>query len=112
LASASKAPGSAVKLDHPRTGLYLSHLVVADVDEHRAWAGVRFSLRTDVLRFVAAAKGRKDNDNLLAVLCARSDIDAEFSLYPRGATTGISDRGLMPTSAARLVLASGWFETL
>jgi hypothetical protein len=85
---------------------------IEDVDEHRAWAGVRFASRSDVLRFVASAKGRRDNDNLLVELCAQSDVDAEFSLYPRGATTGINDRGLMPTSAARLVLASGWFNTL
>jgi hypothetical protein len=85
---------------------------VPDRDEHRAWAGIGFGSREDVLRFVAAAKGCKDNANLLAALCDRPDIDADFKPYPGGASADIRDHGLMPTSAARLVLASGWLETL
>jgi hypothetical protein len=85
---------------------------IEDVDEHRAWAGVRFGARSDVLQFVARAKGHKDNENILEEAAGGSDVSAEVELYPGGTTTGIRDRGLMPTSAARLVLASGWFETL
>ncbi len=85
---------------------------IEDIDEHRAWAGIRFVSRADVLRFVASAKGRWDNKNLLEELCAKDDVDAELALYPHKTATGLGDRGLMPTSAARLVLASGWFETL
>jgi hypothetical protein len=84
---------------------------IEDIDEHRAWAAIKFASRADGLRFVASAKGRHDNRNLLEELCSRPDIDAEFARYPRGATAGVRDRGLMPTSAARLVLATGWFET-
>lgn len=85
---------------------------VEDIDEHRAWAGIKFTSRADVLRFVASAKGRHDNGNLLEELCSQSDINAKIELYAGGATASIRDRGFMPTSAARLVLASGWFETL
>jgi hypothetical protein len=85
---------------------------VEDIDEHRAWAGIRFASRADVLRFVASAKGRHDNGNLLEELCSQPGIDAEISIYAGGASASIRDRGLMPTSAARMVLASGWFETL
>lgn len=86
--------------------------LVRDREEHRAWAGVHFAARTDVLRFVAAANGREEGTNLLAELCNRDDIHATLEPYPGGATTHIRDRGLMPTSAARLVLGSGWLESL
>jgi hypothetical protein len=85
---------------------------VRDREEHRAWAGIHFGSRADVLRFVAAARGREDTTNLLAELCNREDIDAKLALYPGGMTTSIRDRGLMPTSAARLVLGSGWLASL
>jgi hypothetical protein len=85
---------------------------IQDRDEHRAWAGIRFASRGDVLGFVAAAKERTDNTNLLMELCERDDIHAEAKFYPGGPGGEIRDLGLMPTSAARLVLASGWFETL
>ncbi len=86
--------------------------LVRDREEHRAWAGVQFGTRADVLRFVAAARGREDAPNLLAELCNREDIDAKLELYPGGVTASIRDRGLMPTSAARLVLGSGWLASL
>ncbi len=85
---------------------------IQDRDEHRAWAGIRFASRGDVLGFVAAAKERTDNTNLLVELCEWDDIHAEVEFYPGGPGGEIRDLGLMPTSAARLVLASGWFETL
>jgi hypothetical protein len=85
---------------------------VRDREEHRAWAGVHFGTRTDVLRFVAAARGREGAPNLLAELCNREDINAEYEPYPDGVTASIRDCGLMPTSAARLVLGSGWLASL
>jgi hypothetical protein len=86
--------------------------LVRDREEHRAWAGIRFGSRADVLRFVVAARGRHDATNLLAELCDRKDIDAELAFYPGGVTASIRDLGLMPTSAARLVLGSSWLSSL
>jgi hypothetical protein len=107
---------AACRLNIPLTAVWAGLKEVAGVpdrDEHRAWAGISFGSRADVLRFVAAAKGRHDQPNLLAELCDRPDIDADLKGYPHGGSSvGIHDRGLMPTSAARLVLASAWFETL
>lgn len=84
---------------------------VRDREEYRAWAGIRFGSRADVLRFVAAAKGH-GAPNLLIALCDRDDIDAELAPYAGGMTASVRDRGLMPTSAARLVLGSGWLASL
>ncbi|MGO9761524.1 MAG: hypothetical protein ACLP1Q_09745 [Solirubrobacteraceae bacterium] len=85
---------------------------IRDRDEHRAWAGCRFTDREDVLRFVAAARGRSGNIDLLQHLSREAAGRVEMQLYPGGAVDNIRDRGLMPTSAARLVLGSAWLSTL
>jgi hypothetical protein len=85
---------------------------IRDRHEHRAWAGCRFATRDDVLRFVAAALGRRENANLLSDLSNHPDINTTIELFPGGRTKDVQDRGLMPTSAARLALASAWFCTL
>jgi hypothetical protein len=81
---------------------------IPDREEHRAWAGCHFPDRAGVLRFVAAAKGRNDSANMLEELCAAAG-KVELEMYPRSASH-IRDRGLMPTSPARLVLGSAWLE--
>ena len=79
---------------------------IRDRDEHSAWAGVCFPSRTHLLGFLAAAPRRRDNIDLLVNLATA--VGAELQFFPGGASTGISDFGLMPTSAARLYLGSGW----
>lgn len=80
---------------------------IRDRDEHRAWAGCRFATRDALLRFVVATRGRKENSNLLQELCDAVD-GVELCMYPKSATH-LRDRGMMPTSQARLVLGSAWF---
>jgi hypothetical protein len=94
---------TACRLNIPLTAVWASldeSAGMQDRDEHRAWAGIRFDSRDDVLGFVAAAKERDDNANLLANLCGRGDIHAEAKFYPGGPSGEIRDLGLMPTSAA------------
>ncbi len=83
---------------------------IRDRDEHLAWAGCRFADREALLRFVATAKGRTANIDLLRDLCSMSQDQVEMNPYPGGATSQVRDQGLMPTSAARLVLGSAWLE--
>ncbi len=85
---------------------------IRDRDEHAAWAGVHFENREQVLRFVAAGRGRRDNEDLLRGLAHEAGGGVEVRPYPGGAVENVHDRGLMPTSAARLVLASAWLDSL
>ncbi len=79
---------------------------IPDRDEHAAWAGVRFASRSQVLAFMAAARSRSENTDLLRELT--ESVNAEINFFPEGASEGIPDYGLMPTSAARLYLGSTW----
>ncbi|HEX3510042.1 MAG TPA: hypothetical protein VHT27_02975 [Solirubrobacteraceae bacterium] len=79
---------------------------IRDRDEHIAWAGIRFNSREHLLGFLAKARGRRDNVDLLSD--AAADVGAEISYYPGASSSGIADYGLMPTSAARLYLGSAW----
>jgi hypothetical protein len=85
---------------------------IRDREEHRSWAGCHFTDRDDVLRFVAAARGRHHKTNLLKDLYREAGSRIDLQFYPGGAVDNVWDRGLMPTSAARLVLGSAWLESL
>jgi hypothetical protein len=79
---------------------------IRDRDEHSAWAGIHFASRSQLLGFLAAARGRRDNVDLLVHLAGVADAELEF--YPGAASSEIPDFGLMPTSAARLYLGTQW----
>jgi hypothetical protein len=79
---------------------------IRDRDEHAAWAGVRFASRSQVLAFMVGARSRWENTDLLSELA--KSVSAEIDFFPEGASEGIPDYGLMPTSAARLYLGSTW----
>jgi hypothetical protein len=79
---------------------------IRDRDEHAAWGGIRFASRSHLLGFLAAGRRRRENVDLLVDLT--SAVGAELEFFPDGASSGIPDFGLMPTSAARLYLGSDW----
>lgn len=85
---------------------------IRDRSEHQSWAGCRFASRDDVMRFVVAARGQVSNTNLLAELVEQREIHAKIEFYPGGIVDETTDLGLMPSSAARLVLGSAWLDTL
>jgi hypothetical protein len=79
---------------------------IRDRDEHAAWAGIRFPSRSHLLGFLAAGRRRRENVDLLVDLT--DAVGAEIEFFPGGASSGLTDFGLMPTSAARLYLGSDW----
>ena len=84
--------------------------LIRDVDEHRAWLGVKFATRADILRLLTFARGRTSGVDLFSEFQATTDTLCEPQFYQGGLTKNIPDRGLMPTSAARLYLGSRWLE--
>lgn len=84
------------------------HTKIDDLDEHSAWVGVRFRSRTDLLQFLCFTRDRTQGQDLFPEFASRHPSSSEVVFYPGGRDTGVEDRGLMPTSAARLYLGSQW----
>jgi hypothetical protein len=83
-------------------------LKIPDIDEHCAWAGVRFRSRADVLQLLSFTRDRSRGHDLFPEFASSHPSSSEIIFYPGSRETGIEDRGLMPTSAARLYLGSQW----
>lgn len=81
---------------------------IRDRDEHRSWAGCRFQSRSDVHRFLVAARQYPAGTDLLQKAIAQGDCQAELEVYPGGASENVEYNALMPTSPARLYLGSAW----
>ena len=90
---------------------YLSRRAkIIDIDEHCAWAAVRFRNRADLLQLLCFARDRKHGQDLFPEFAGSYPSAGEIVFYPGGPSTGVEDHGLMPTSAARLYLGSQWFQ--
>lgn len=85
-------------------------LEIPDIDEHRAWAAVPFTSRKDLLQLLRFARDRTQGRNLFHEFADSYPSAGEIVSYPGGPTTDVEDRGLMPTSAARLYLGSRWLS--
>jgi hypothetical protein len=81
---------------------------IRDRDEHKAWAGCRFASRSDVMRFIVAARKHPEGVDLLQQAWASGGCAGDLQLYPGGATEAVSYCGFMPTSPVRLFLGSAW----
>lgn len=81
---------------------------IPDIDEHSAWAAVRFASRADLLQLLRFGRDRTDGHDLFHEFERSYPSAGKTEFYPGGPDTGIKDRGLMPTSAARLYLGSQW----
>lgn len=81
---------------------------IIDIDEHCAWVAVRFASRADLLQFLRFARERTHGYDLFREFASSHPSAGEIAFYPNRPDTGIEDRGLMPTSAARLYLGSKW----
>jgi hypothetical protein len=90
---------------------YLNRRVsIIDIDEHCAWVAVCFRSRADLLQLLRFARGRTSGYDLFSEFADSHPSAGEVVFYPGGPSTGIEDRGLMPTSAARLYLGSRWLR--
>jgi hypothetical protein len=83
-------------------------LKIPDIDEHCAWAGVRFRSQADVLQLLSFTRDRTHGYDLLPEFASSFPSSSEIIFYPGSRDTCVEDRGLMPTSAARLYLGSQW----
>jgi hypothetical protein len=81
---------------------------ITDLDEHIAWAGVPFRSRTDVLQLLCFSRDRTQGHDLFPEFENSHPSSGKTIFYPGSRDTGLEDRGLMPTSAARLYLGSQW----
>jgi hypothetical protein len=82
---------------------------VRDLDEHLAWVGVRFASRADLLELLKFTRGRAEGKDLFTEFAKRCPA-CDVRFYPSGRQKELKDRGLMPTSPARLYLGSRWFQ--
>lgn len=83
-----------------------------DVSEHRAWVGVKFADRAQLLRFLAFANDRVEGTNIFTDFANQDMADIDVRPLPGTSQAETFDRGLHVTSAARLCLGSAWLETL
>lgn len=80
---------------------------IPDFDEHIAWAGVRFASRADLLQLLCFARGRTQGRDFFHDFQKQCNT-TEIEFYQGGRSKNLEDKGLMPTSAARLYLGSLW----
>lgn len=81
---------------------------IVDIDEHCAWAAVRFQSRAEILQLLRFGRDRTQGQDLFHEFGRARPAFGEIAFYPGGPDTGLEDHGLMPTSAARLYLGSRW----